>query len=197
MTLNRILNRAILSAAIGLGGLLGGPTTADSQDIVKTETKQEQRQKYEKHDHTKEFCKINFTSKNISDLETELAEHPSFLGGIRLSDLFFETSQIEKAGQATKDAIRMSPNDWKGYVNLATYFEFKNNYPSAFKQANKAIFLAPDNPLTHSALAILYFNKREFLQAASTFKRALDIDPKCEPAKRGYLESIKYSSTNN
>ncbi|MEK6960035.1 MAG: tetratricopeptide repeat protein [Nanoarchaeota archaeon] len=169
--LSKIVKTLFLAGAIWLGGQV---TPGYGQEIAKAETGTEQTVK---HDHSAKFYETNYSSKGIKNLESELKDHPTSQGYVRLSDLYFEVKQGQKAVRASKEAISLNPNDWQGYHNVGAYFLDIGNLTDAESYFKKAIRFAPQSAISHSCLSVVYANQKRLNEALSEVNLALSMDP--------------------
>jgi len=183
--LTKLVNTLILAGAVGLAGQ---STPILGQEMAKAETGKEQTQTGT-HDHSAKFYESTYSSKDIKNLESELKEHPTSQGYVRLSDLYFEIKQADDALSAARNAIKIDPNDWQGYHNTATYYLDKGNLEAAIKLFRQAIVLSPKALPPHSCLGVAYAKQRRYSDALSEIDVALSIDPN-EPYSLNTKRSI-------
>lgn len=185
--LSRLVNTLILSSAIGLSGLTG-PTPATAQQLAKAETTQGEV----RHDHSENWYDTTFTSpSDIPNLESELSQHPTAIGYVRLSDLFFMAGKVEDAGKAAITAKRIDPQEWKAYQNLGTYHQKRNEQDLSIEYAKKCVTLCPNNPSTYHELGISYVWAKRYAAAKKSFQYALNIDSNYQPSVRAMAKLSK------
>lgn len=186
-SLTRIL---LLSATVGASSLFYGINPANSQEMAKVETKQEQTQKYGKHDHTRKYYESNFSGDNLDSLEQEVDSHPTFLGKIRLSDVYHEIKQVEKAFSSAKQAIALNPKDWEGYQNAGSALVELNRLDEARKYLANALKLSPVYPeMVYTSLGELENRRGNLWVSIEWFDKALSINPSFQPARQ-YRQNV-------
>jgi len=115
-------------------------------------------------------------------MDPEYARAYAMLSSIHLLDLAMGLSKspresLEKAIQYAKKAQSLDENDYAGYTALASVYMAKRDHENAFKEAQKAIELAPGTALPYFKLGeVLCFSGRSH-EAIDYFKKAIRINP--------------------
>ena len=94
---------------------------------------------------------------------------------------WFDTAHITTAG------VRDLPNAYSVDALYGEYLATRRASGSAEKWLRRGIALYPYDPEVHVELANLYVNARLWPAAESTFKKALEIDPKLSSARAGLV----------
>lgn len=85
---------------------------------------------------------------------------------------------------AYEKAAQLAPNDPLPHINLGSllYFQFRKTF-EAKNELVKAIDLDPDNADAHFNLGVLFADANLFGEAATEWRRVLDIDPDGQAGK--------------
>lgn len=182
--LTKIVNTIILTGAVGLSSIIGQPNRLYGESGVKEKTKKEQVLKYPYHDHSEKFYDTNYSFTNINSLKTELNQHPSAMGYIRLSDLYFQFGKVEDAGSAAKFALSLDPKCIDAYVNLSTYYDKIGKLKDSLEIALKGDLINSEDPGIKFAIGISYYKFGSYNTSLNYFNKAIKLDPKCYKAIR-------------
>lgn len=91
-----------------------------------------------------------------------------------------EASEKNDAPQAIKhlqEAIRLQPNLYVAYNNLAVEYLRLNRHQDALQALEKSIALNPQDPRTYRNLAQLHLGRQAYPEAIQAVQRALELEP--------------------
>lgn len=90
----------------------------------------------------------------------------------------FELRRHEEARAMGRDAIRLAPNLAAGHINLARMLaESDADLGEARYAADRAVFLAPNDPDSHIAVGVVAIAAGRKEEAVAALERALALDP--------------------
>lgn len=147
------------------------------------------------HDHSENFYTKSYSKDNLAALQSELKNHPTSQGYVRLSDLFFELKELENAGQAAQVAIKINPKNVDAYLNLSTSFSKRGAYQDAYKTARYAFELNPNDASINFNLGVIAYKMGNSAQAVIHLQTALSIDPNHKKARES-LDAISQVTAN-
>ncbi|MDR3020902.1 MAG: tetratricopeptide repeat protein, partial [Treponema sp.] len=90
-------------------------------------------------------------------------------------------------------AIKLSPNLFKAYLDRGSVFINKGDYDSAIADLNQAIRLDPNNALGYTYRGFAYNRKSDYDRAIADYNQAIRLDPNYTSAyhNRGFLHHSK------
>ena len=97
---------------------------------------------------------------------------------------YTETNQEERATEAFRKAIELSPEMSAAYNNLGYVFYRLGSYEEAIEMYNEAIGRSKDSSSAYTNLGNAYYKLDRIDEAVAAWKRALEIDPGNEKARR-------------
>jgi adenylate cyclase len=112
---------------------------------------------------------------------------------VLLGYIYLFKRQYEKGIAETKKAVEVNPNYADGYSHIARLLHYVGRNEEAVELINKAMRLNPFPPsFYYYQLGYCYFTMEQYEQAIEEFKKAIDLEPKNQPALVGLAAS--YSS---
>jgi len=97
--------------------------------------------------------------------------------------IYLENSRApEKALIDFQNFLKILPNAWNGFYNIANCYAKLNKHKDAIKNYNKALQLNPDNPDIHLRRGGVYKELKQYINALEDYDRAIDLNPKDENA---------------
>jgi eukaryotic-like serine/threonine-protein kinase len=94
-----------------------------------------------------------------------------------LGEYFYTVNDTANAELAFRDAIRIQPDDWRGYQALGQSLYQRARYTEAAKAWERADELASDNVLVMRNLAAVYHQLERTDEGVARLQRALEIEP--------------------
>ena len=105
-----------------------------------------------------------------------------------LAAVYIWTGNVEEAGRLFKEAFALDPEhrsvSVNSFFNLARQLEGARKMKEIFALADIAMELYPKDAELHKNVADIYLNSRLKTRAIHFYKKALEIDPKLEAAKK-------------
>ena len=92
-------------------------------------------------------------------------------------------AKYEKAIEAFKQALKISPNNIKVMINLGHIYRKQKNYDLALEHYLHALEHNDNNSEVHNALGVVYYYKKDLQNAKIHFEKALDLKPDLNSAK--------------
>ena len=92
---------------------------------------------------------------------------------------FFEQGKMDDAETMFNGLIAVDKNNFRGWAGMGAIALAKD--PPALEEAEKfltvAVQLNPNDPSVHANLGEVFIHQEKFTEAASEFKKALELDP--------------------
>jgi adenylate cyclase len=112
---------------------------------------------------------------------------------ILLAYIYLFKRQYEKGIAEAKKSVEINPNYADGYSHIARHLHYVGRNEEAIELIKKAMRLNPFPPsFYYYQLGYCYFTMEQYEQAIEEFKKAIDLEPKNQPALVGL--SASYSS---
>jgi tetratricopeptide (TPR) repeat protein len=113
----------------------------------------------------------------------------------RSASAYYEAGEYEKAIEAYKRALQLSPNSEAAYYHLGMAYSSLGRYDEAVGVYNRAIRIKPDYASAHFNLGHAYSNLKHYDKAIRAFRQAIQYEPDNTEAYlalgRAYLDSGK------
>jgi tetratricopeptide (TPR) repeat protein len=97
-----------------------------------------------------------------------------------IAGLYGNLGQPEQEVVWAQKAVDTSPKYWQGYINLGNGLAMQSKFDTANKSYQKALELAPNDPLPVYSLGVVAENQRDIKKALDLYKRSIELDPKFE-----------------
>jgi len=110
----------------------------------------------------------------------------------KLGVLYFQQQDYAKARQMFKKVVEMSPDSYRGYLNVGAIDLALNDMTSAISELERANAIQPSE-LACSDLGSAYFFQGNYQKAAREFQEAINFSPK-EADSWGFLADSYYYS---
>jgi tetratricopeptide (TPR) repeat protein len=111
-------------------------------------------------------------SKCIS-LNSNYADAYNNRGTIYLQNL----KELEKALSDFKNFLKIQPNSWNSFYNIANCYSELKEYEEAIKHYDRALELNPNNPDIYLSCGVTYSKLEQHEDALKSYDRALELDP--------------------
>jgi tetratricopeptide (TPR) repeat protein len=111
-------------------------------------------------------------SKCIS-LNSNYADAYNNRGTIYLQNL----KDLEKALSDFKNFLKIQPNSWNSFYNIANCYSELKEYEEALKNYDQAIELNPNNPDIYLSCGVTYYKLEQHEDALKSYGHALELDP--------------------
>jgi tetratricopeptide (TPR) repeat protein len=100
-----------------------------------------------------------------------------------LAQLAINRGEIDQARSHIRSAITLKENYAEAYLLLARLEVSQNNLPVAIASSERLAALLPDNAGVHFELGLLKQANSDYMGAANSFSRALELEPEYANAK--------------
>jgi len=95
---------------------------------------------------------------------------------IRANELFKE-GRYEEAVASFREAVRLKPDFFDAYANLANAYGKLKRFEEAIPIFEEAVRACPENAGLYSSLGLLYLNAGQGIKAVESLEKAAAIDP--------------------
>ena len=97
---------------------------------------------------------------------------------ISQTELFYAAQSAENTDKEIiyKNYIKLYPNDWKAYNNLATYYIYENKISEAENHLRKAENIVQNNATILNNYGVLFYSKGNIVKAEKYFNKAKAIN---------------------
>lgn len=137
-------------------------------------------------------------AKSIQEIEKRIKEKERLafidpeksLEAKALGNQFFQKGDYPTAKKHYDEAIKRNPEDAKIYSNRAACYTKLMEFNLALKDAETCIRLDPAFVKGYLRKGGILQAMKEHSKAATAYQKALEVDPKCEEASRGYREAL-------
>ena len=111
-----------------------------------------------------------------------LREFPDYFAALHTLGLIYgDMNERQKAISYLVQASMVNPSSWTTLTALAGEFILAGAKESAARALRDALEIKSDEPTIYATLTRLHLDRRQYLQAYETSKRALELDPNFEP----------------
>jgi len=111
-------------------------------------------------------------SKCIS-LNIHYADAYNNRGSVYLENL----QEPEKALIDFQNFLKIQPNVWNGFYNIANCYSELKEYEEAIKHYDRALELNPNNPDIHLSCGVTYYKLEQYEEALKSYGHALELNP--------------------
>ena len=120
-----------------------------------------------------------------------LAKYPFLQERIHmtLGALYSKSGDMEKAKSEYAQAIRLQPEDYKPYLNLAVHLYLEGKYDQALEKLKQSISAFPTSTAYYYQGEVLV-SEGKLREAEQSYRRALEISPKYDDARRALGELL-------
>lgn len=121
--------------------------------------------------------------KAISIYREVLKKNPNdFSATNSIAGLYGSLGQFTEESAWANKAIRISPNDFRGYVNLGNALAGSGKVNDAKLAFAKAASLAPKSPIPVYSQGLVAEQQGNLAESVSFYKKAIELDSRFEPA---------------
>ncbi len=110
--------------------------------------------------------------------------------GMVLQGLDKDDAAINAFTSAIELLPEESPRRAEGYYKLGLLHGKQGNMDTAIKWVNKAIALAPENPMLHYDAGVFYASQNDYKSAAKATKKATELDPEFSEAWNNHAYAL-------
>ena len=104
----------------------------------------------------------------------------------------FRFGMYDGAMTAYQKVTELAPNELAGWLGIANTLYSQNKWDDAVAAYKKAIQVQP-HYLAYSNLGAVYFYKKQYVDAAQAFEKAVELNPKQELAVGNLADSYRWS----
>ena len=111
-----------------------------------------------------------------------------------LGVLFRRLGRLNDAIAANKEALKINPQDFEAYHNLANIFIDLSELDQAEENLSKALLLKPDFVEAHFSLGNIFLEQGRFEEAEASYKQLIALKPDLAPAYNNLGVTLKEQS---
>ncbi|MBD3379925.1 MAG: tetratricopeptide repeat protein [Candidatus Omnitrophica bacterium] len=140
------------------------------------------------------LAKTYIETGRMDEAETEylaiLQEDPGHIDARNnLANVYFAQGRAEKAAEEYRRILEEVPGHYKARNNLANIYLSRGEYDKAIREYSEVVGSNPRNAIVRFNLGLAYSSKGLYRKAVREWRKALEIDPSFEPARKA-LENI-------
>jgi len=114
------------------------------------------------------------------------------VGYVHMAEELSDESYYQLAKESFQNSIQTAPYFLEPYINLGSVLYFLGRKEEALQSYDKALQVNPYMPLIYLNLGNLYAQEGEIRKAIGYWQDVLDLDPKCEEARRNIEMNRKF-----
>jgi len=135
-----------------------------------------------------EYLRKKMNSKGFEEMNTALSIYPDIeFARLDLGIVYLELKEYEKAKKEFEEALKINPNSRTAKERLAHLHLLLGSPLEAIKEAARVVKEYPDSYLGHYILGLAYSDLRLYEEAEEEFRKALELNPYSDDAKRNLM----------
>lgn len=93
-----------------------------------------------------------------------------------MAEVYFQWGNSEKAEQLLKELLREYPGFTDGWLRLALFYQYREQYAEALETLQKLVEKDADNPMAFDLMGTIYAGLEKHVEAEAAWNKALALD---------------------